>query len=184
MSYFRKPKAAWLIPTLTWMLLGLAQPANADKESDIRFIVEHTITVEHFNEIYQSDMRTIMFEVVRRLRTFGIDIAEPEPFFDLLFEAFVVEFIALMQDEIAAYYHKTYTASEMRDLARFYSSPTGKKVFANTSKFLLANAAAIRSTRETAAKKSTARLAKNLEERGISLESSQGLTKMIIDVFD
>ncbi|TKZ22401.1 DUF2059 domain-containing protein [Shimia litoralis] len=166
------------------ILWALATPVYADKEADVTYIVEQTITIAHVEQVLSDQKRAVMFEAVRRLGRIGIDISEPEPFFDLLFSEFSEELVIAMRTQKAAFYRSHFSASELRDIARFYASPTGQKLAAESA-FLLKQAVVhARLATQEAANHAPHRLAIKLRDENILLENNPGLTQAFIEAFE
>lgn len=155
--------------------------AHAGPREDAEYIVSQTVTRTLFEAALAAQRPLIIPAMQQNLANKGIVFSDIEGFADIFMEEFIDEFTEIMQRDTVALQLEMFSADELRDIAAFYKTPSGQALIANTGPLMQAGAQMGQVAGMEAGQNANGRIAKRLEEEGITLQNDSGFTKRLID---
>lgn len=164
---------------LSIALLGTG--AQADPQADADYIVSQTMTREMFEGAIAAQRSLIISAIQNDLRAQGINLPDPDRFFDLFLEEFIAEFTDSMRDQSASIYLDRFSAEELADIAGFYRTPAGQALVAATPDLMMAGAEMGQQAGMQAGMNAAGRLADRIEAEGLIEIEDPGMMDRLLD---
>ena len=169
------------IKHLVFALAFAATPVWADAEADAAYIVEQTVTRDLFEAAISAQRPVIIGALQNDFREKGISVSDPERVFDLFIEEWIVEFTEAMRAQSSAIYLELFSSNELEEIAAFFRTDTGQAYIAGSPELMQRGAEMGQKAGFLAGVNAGPRLAKRIEEEGLSIVEDPGLFKQIID---
>ncbi|GFE51391.1 hypothetical protein So717_31440 [Roseobacter cerasinus] len=163
------------------LALSLAAPVAADPEKDADYIVAQTVTDELFLGALTAQRPLVRDALTQQFGQRGIVISDMDRFMDIFFAEFVGEFTDTMRGEIRKLYLAEFSPDELSTIAEFYATPAGQSLVERTPELMLTLAQTGQVAGQRAGENAGGRVARRLEDEGISLDMERGTMDALLD---
>ena len=165
------------------LALALLLPvvAQADPQTDADYIVSQQVTKEMFEGALSAQRPILVSAITNDLSQQGINLPDPDRFFDIFVEEFIDEFTESMQSQSAALYMDAYTADELSGIAAFLKTDAGQAMTRKAPQLMMAGAQLGERAGMQAGQNASARVAARLEAEGLDLFEDPSLMQQLLD---
>ena len=155
--------------------------AFADAQADADYIVSQTVTREMFAGALNAQRPLITGAMQNNLRAKGIQLPDPDRFFDFLMSEFLDEFTETMQGQTSSIYLDNFSEKQLQDIADFFRTDSGQAFIAATPKLMLEGARMGQIAGQAAGANAGKRLAARIKEEGLIVVDDPGLLSRLLD---
>jgi len=120
--------------------LALSLPVSADPQTDAEFIAGQTTTRAIFEGVIAAQRQVLISAIENDLRQRGIDLPDPERFFDVFLDVWIDEFTHSMQGQTADIYLQVFDEKELAGIAAFMRTPSGAAFVAASPELMMEGA--------------------------------------------
>ncbi len=156
-----------------------ATAVHADAQSDAEFIASVTATRANFEGALMAQRPMLVSAIQHDLSSKGINLTNPERFFDLFVDVWIDTFTAEMQSETAAIYLDMFTEEELAGLASFYASDIGQVMLERTPELMMRGAQAGAEVGMIAGMKAGPMMADRIRDENLIEFQSDGLLRAL-----
>ncbi|MEP4957867.1 MAG: DUF2059 domain-containing protein [Roseobacter sp.] len=164
------------------VVISFASPSQADPRAAADYIVSQTVTHEMFEAVISVQRPLIIGTLQNELRAKGINLPDPDRFFDVFMEEFVDEFVKSMQEQSASIYLDNFTDQQLLDIAEFFKTESGQAYLSMTPTLMQEGAQLGQKAGEEAGANVAGRVAARIKKEGLVVVDDPSILSRLLEV--
>jgi hypothetical protein len=143
--------------------------ALATPQEDATYIVQQTASAAILEGVFVATRPVLLASIQNNLNALGIELDDPDRFFDIFIEEFTMAFLEEFHDDLIELYLAEFTPEQLAAMVVFYKSDTGQVLLFKTPSLMAAQAQIGAQTGQRAGRAVGPRVQARLEEEGLRI---------------